>query len=173
MPTTVACDPPGAVAPGRGGGPPGRGNESVAVGFPGGLSGESRGAPGGGRGGNGGGGCGCGGVPLTSVLTRCAAGVGVGPSGARGGTDSALGQSLSARSGFSFFSGPFPSFRSDTPRILHPMAGLNRPMELADDLDRFLDGDAVAARATGPWYRLRKTLAKHRRSAAAATVATG
>jgi hypothetical protein len=135
MPRTVACDPPGAVAPGRGGGPPGRGNEGVAIGFPGGLSGESRGAVGGGRGGSGGGGCGCEGVPPTSVLTRRAGGVGVGPSGpsgpggGRGGTVSALGQSLSARSGFSFFSGPFPSFRSGTPRILHPMAGLNRPME--------------------------------------------
>jgi Uma2 family endonuclease len=132
MPRTVCCDPPGAVPPGRGGSPPGRGNEGVAIGLPGGPSGDSRGAPGGGRGGNGGGGCGCVGVPPTSVLMRRAGGVGVGPSGpsgARGGTVSALGQSLSARSGFSFFSGPFPSFRSGTPRILHPMAGRNRPME--------------------------------------------
>ncbi|AGP40472.1 serine/threonine-protein kinase [Sorangium cellulosum] len=42
---------------------------------------------------------------------------------------------------------------------------------LADDLDRFLNGDAVAARATGAWYRLQKRLAKHRRAVAAAAVA--
>jgi serine/threonine-protein kinase len=43
---------------------------------------------------------------------------------------------------------------------------------LAEDLERFLNGDAVKARATGPWYRARKWLLKHRRvTAAAAAVA--
>ena len=34
---------------------------------------------------------------------------------------------------------------------------------LADDLDRFLNGESVQARSAGTWYRLRKRLAKHRR----------
>ena len=42
---------------------------------------------------------------------------------------------------------------------------------LAEDLERFLSGDPVQARATGPWYRLRKRLAKHRRIVAATAVA--
>jgi len=42
---------------------------------------------------------------------------------------------------------------------------------LADDLGRFLDGEPVAARAAGPWYRMRKRLAKHRRLVAASTAA--
>ena len=42
---------------------------------------------------------------------------------------------------------------------------------LADDLERFLSGDAVQARAAGPGYRLRKRLAKHRRAVAATAVA--
>ena len=42
----------------------------------------------------------------------------------------------------------------------------------AEDLDRFLRGDAVLARATGPLYRIEKRLAKHRRAAALLSVAT-
>lgn len=42
---------------------------------------------------------------------------------------------------------------------------------LAEDLERFLSGDPVHARAAGRWYRLRKRLAKHRRAAAATAVA--
>jgi serine/threonine-protein kinase len=42
---------------------------------------------------------------------------------------------------------------------------------LADDLERFLSGDPVQARAAGRWYRLRKKLAKHRRIVAASAVA--
>jgi serine/threonine-protein kinase len=42
---------------------------------------------------------------------------------------------------------------------------------LADDLDRFLSGDPVQARAAGRWYRLRKRLSKHRRAVAATAVA--
>ncbi len=42
---------------------------------------------------------------------------------------------------------------------------------LAEDLERFLNGDVVKARATGPWYRLRKTLSKHRRVVVMAAVA--
>ena len=42
---------------------------------------------------------------------------------------------------------------------------------LAEDLERFLSGDPVQARATGRWYRLRKRLAKHRRAVAATAVA--
>jgi eukaryotic-like serine/threonine-protein kinase len=42
---------------------------------------------------------------------------------------------------------------------------------LADDLGRFLDGEPVAARAAGAWYRLRKRLVKHRRLVAASAVA--
>jgi serine/threonine-protein kinase len=42
---------------------------------------------------------------------------------------------------------------------------------LADDLERFLSGDPVQARATGPWHRLRRRLAKHKRIVAAAAVA--
>jgi eukaryotic-like serine/threonine-protein kinase len=42
---------------------------------------------------------------------------------------------------------------------------------LSEDLDRFLRGDPVSARATGPLYRLQKRLAKHKRAAAALSVA--
>jgi serine/threonine-protein kinase len=42
---------------------------------------------------------------------------------------------------------------------------------LADDLERFLSGDPVQARAAGRWYRLRRKLAKHRRIVAASAVA--
>ncbi len=42
---------------------------------------------------------------------------------------------------------------------------------LADDLGRFLDGDAVQARAAGAWYRLRKHVVKHRRLVVAGTAA--
>src|SRR4029079_16598385 len=42
---------------------------------------------------------------------------------------------------------------------------------LADDLDRFLSGDPVEARAAGRWYRLRKRLSKHRRAVTATAVA--
>ncbi len=42
---------------------------------------------------------------------------------------------------------------------------------LAEDLDRFLRGEPVAARRAGVGYRLRKRLRKHRGLAAAATVA--
>jgi serine/threonine-protein kinase len=42
---------------------------------------------------------------------------------------------------------------------------------LADDLDRFLSGDPVQARAAGRWYRLRKRISKHRRAVAATAVA--
>ena len=42
---------------------------------------------------------------------------------------------------------------------------------LAEDLDRFLGGEPVAARMAGVWYRLRKRLAKHRRLVVAAGVA--
>jgi tetratricopeptide (TPR) repeat protein/predicted Ser/Thr protein kinase len=42
--------------------------------------------------------------------------------------------------------------------------------ELAEDLGRFLDGEPVLAR-TGPGYRARKWLRKHRRAVAAASVA--
>ena len=42
---------------------------------------------------------------------------------------------------------------------------------LAEDLDRFLSGEPVAARMAGVWYRLRKRLAKHRRLVVAAGVA--
>ncbi len=43
--------------------------------------------------------------------------------------------------------------------------------ELADDLGRFLDGEPVAARPAGAWYRLRKRLAKHQRPVAAGAAA--
>jgi serine/threonine-protein kinase len=42
---------------------------------------------------------------------------------------------------------------------------------LADDLGRFLDGEPVAARAAGPWYRMRKRIAKHKRLVAAGATA--
>ncbi|MDI1448501.1 serine/threonine-protein kinase [Polyangium sp. 6x1] len=42
---------------------------------------------------------------------------------------------------------------------------------VAEDLDRFLRGDPVAARPMQAWYRLRKRLVKHRRAALAVTVA--
>ena len=44
---------------------------------------------------------------------------------------------------------------------------------VADDLGRFLDGEPVEARVAGPWYRLRKQLAKHRRLVAVSAVALG
>jgi serine/threonine-protein kinase len=44
---------------------------------------------------------------------------------------------------------------------------------LAEDLDRFLGGEPVAARRAGVWYRLRKRLQKHRRLVAVAGVALG
>jgi serine/threonine-protein kinase len=42
---------------------------------------------------------------------------------------------------------------------------------LAEDLDRFLGGEPVAARPAGAWYRLRKRIVKHRRPVIAGTVA--
>ena len=42
---------------------------------------------------------------------------------------------------------------------------------LAEDLDRFLDGEPVQARPAGAWYRMRKRLAKHRRLVAAGALA--
>ena len=42
---------------------------------------------------------------------------------------------------------------------------------LADDLDRFLNGEPVLARPADTWYRLRKRLAKHRRLVVAAGTA--
>jgi serine/threonine-protein kinase len=42
---------------------------------------------------------------------------------------------------------------------------------LAEDLDRFLAGEPVAARPAGAWYRLRKRIRKHRRAVAASSVA--
>jgi serine/threonine-protein kinase len=42
---------------------------------------------------------------------------------------------------------------------------------LAEDLDRFLRGDPVAARRAGTWYRLERRLRKHRRLVAAGSVA--
>ena len=42
---------------------------------------------------------------------------------------------------------------------------------LAEDLDRFLGGEPVAARPAGAWYRLRKRIQKHRRLVIAGTVA--
>ncbi|MCY1020138.1 serine/threonine-protein kinase [Pyxidicoccus sp. MSG2] len=42
---------------------------------------------------------------------------------------------------------------------------------LAEDLERFLSGEPVRARAAGAWYRLRKRLHRHRRLAALAVAA--
>src|SRR5213078_608388 len=42
---------------------------------------------------------------------------------------------------------------------------------LAEDLERFLNGEPVLARPAGTWYRLHKRLAKHRRLVAAGAVA--
>ncbi|MFT3775904.1 MAG: protein kinase [Minicystis sp.] len=44
---------------------------------------------------------------------------------------------------------------------------------LADDLDRFLRGEPVAARRAGTWYRWEKRLRKHRRLVTAAGAALG
>ncbi|MBI3098068.1 MAG: serine/threonine protein kinase, partial [Planctomycetes bacterium] len=43
--------------------------------------------------------------------------------------------------------------------------------EFADDLDRFLDGEAIAARPASFWYRLRKRASRHRALTAASLVA--
>ncbi len=42
---------------------------------------------------------------------------------------------------------------------------------LAEDLDRFLNGEPVRARAAGPWYRLRKKVRQHRGAVAVGSVA--
>ena len=43
---------------------------------------------------------------------------------------------------------------------------------LADDLDRFLEGEPVQARPTGLWYRLQRKLRKHKQLAAVGTAAS-
>jgi len=52
-----------------------------------------------------------------------------------------------------------------------PAARYDSARALAEDLDRFLTGEPVAARRAGLGYRLRKRLVKHRRLAVAAAVA--
>ncbi len=99
------------------------------------LGGMTRGGACGGRGGNGGAALGSGGEPPGSVPVRRGGGVGVGPSGP-GGDVSRVGQSPSPASVFSFLSGPFPSFRSGTCRILHWKARLNIPMAAGRHLRR-------------------------------------